>query len=232
MQLKQFEPIRDVSSLRVALCRNQKPLTDLWRIWTQGDEVYVSTRNASMMKVRASFHSSGKSFLWLNQQRLDLGPGMLLPSGNWIDALQIQFLTPTDAMPPKEFKRPKPSDKPLYLETPDGCTVFLDVLFGLGSTTVSTPIDCMPDVTRILFTRTLRSGRAVVVTARLSDMTPGDYEHLERLRHGIGLRVHHGQPVKKPAAELYEFNVSPAGGNLVFVLPLGPEAYPDGIQSS
>jgi len=123
-----------------------------------------------------------------------------------------------------EVRKTRVSKPILAIETPIGHKLVLNILFGAAHTTDSTPV---PDAVRgaILLQTRLRSGTAVVVLGRVLPFSDGDNVVMRRLRDDLGLRVNTDGPVSSGGVELFHVSASPTAGNVITVVPLGPEAW-------
>jgi hypothetical protein len=84
--------------IRFAPGRNGKPLTAIWKIWREGNEVYALTRSSGN-STHISVHASGQVHYRLGTKlKHDLAPIMPLGGGPWFHAFEIRFLWSAGAL--------------------------------------------------------------------------------------------------------------------------------------
>jgi len=118
-------------SLRIGpIGEDRRSLGSLWRIWAQGDEVYIANRNGAKL-VKISIHSSGKPFISAGKNdRWDFAQPMLLPDSEWRLIAEICFLIGENILPLRDMKELKASKPALGIVTPRGHKLPVYVLFG------------------------------------------------------------------------------------------------------
>jgi hypothetical protein len=216
---------RITSSLRFGPMRRGRLIASLWRIWTQGDEVYIANRNESNC-LRASLHSSGKWFFHHGQRRTDLVAPWTMPGGDWLHALELAFLIADGTAPMRERRAVKSAKPALAIETPTDHKLALNILLGTRRDSVhEAPL---PDIMNgpILFRSRLTSGVPVVVVGRVVPFSEQDREvlHYHQVTLGVRVNVSGTESIEDPQGELLRLTPTPQG-NILTVFALSPTAF-------
>lgn len=215
--------LRRQAGLRVAPARDGRLAASIWRVWAQGDEVYLASRSVARIS-KVSLHRTGAWFLDAGHERHQFARPIPLCDGRWLHALELKWLL--DKMPPVEVDEPplKPKDAAVLLETPPGFACIVNVLFGAGSTTVDSALPTEMQGVRLQEV-TLRSGTPLVVIGRVQAFSDQDRRALHEHRYELAPKVSFDGPRPSRArAELMRAIASPIGGNVILVIPLGHEA--------
>jgi hypothetical protein len=222
-----FPHARSGHSLSVAPVRNDKQIANMWRVWTQGDEIYLATRNATKI-FKVSLHSGGNWFVHLGGgPRQNLGPSLPLSLPGWSHAVELSFLVGEDTLPPKNFVKVKPRSRALLVRTPSGSKLLVDVLLAPRGVGQVAHLPKEMNGTRLM-NATLRDGTGVVVIGRVAAMTSADYAKIDEVRGPSGVQVHTDRPMTPGESVVEIFGVQPnvkGGGNVIQIVPLGPECF-------
>jgi hypothetical protein len=217
-------------SLRIGPIRDGRPLASLWRIWVQGDEVYIGNRNAEGM-AKISIHSSGKPFLSVGKnERFNFSQPMLFPDSPWRHIVELSFLIGDNILPLRDRKPLKPSKPALGIVTPAGHKLAANVLVGSPPLTHGSPMPVMMKGGTVVFQHTLRGGDLVSVVVRVQPMTDQDMANLVEMRSK--LRVNTTGPYNigpDSGVEPTLFTRSATTGNVITVVPAGPEVFTSGV---
>jgi hypothetical protein len=221
-------------SLRIGpIGQDRRPLASLWRIWAQGDEVYIANRNGAKL-VKISIHSSGKPFISVGKNdRWNFAQPMLLPDSAWQHIVEICFLIGEKILPLRDMKELKPSKPALGIVTPAGHKLAIYVLSGRPPLTHESPIPAVMHGGSIIFQHTLRGGDLLAVVARVLPMSDQDIGFINEVRSGLAVNT--DTPVqlgKNIGIEAMWLRRSATTGNVIGVIPAGPEVYTSGVVNA
>jgi hypothetical protein len=205
--------------LRIVPVRNGIPLTRPWSFFHQGDEFYAASQAfLEGHNAKISFHSSG---IW--PFRLGTLEKKLLANlpaeGNWIHALHVHFLTPTNADSPIEPLPPRV----IPIEVPNNHRLRIDLLV---SRTPPLPNDdgCFEypvEQGSIVYSDQLRSGNHQVISCSVHEISHKERRSmLNFLTQAPNIRY---SKLVRPGEAYSEFiclSVQPETGNSMMVFPL------------
>jgi len=157
---------------------------------------------------------------------------MLLPDSEWRLIAEICFLIGENILPLRDMKELKASKPALGIVTPRGHKLAVYVLFGGPPLTHESPI---PAAMRdgggsIIFQHTLRGGDLLSVVARLLPMSDQDKGFINQVRSKIAVNT--DAPVKlseNSGVEAIWLARSATTGNVIAVIPAGPEVFRSGV---
>ncbi|HEY4749699.1 MAG TPA: hypothetical protein VIH60_04865 [Steroidobacteraceae bacterium] len=217
------------SSLRVGPGRGKDLLTSLWRIWAQGNEVYLANRNLAT-RAHVSLHSTGKWFIDLGPKRIQFVPPMRLEGSNWLHAVEIAFLIGENVLPMPEMKEVKAARPALKVEVPPGHKLVLNILYGSEGVNHDTAVPQLI-MGSVLLQLTLRDGIAVAVVARVLRLSDQDRHNMLEMPKAAP-KLTTVRPVSRGnvGAELINFTATETGGNVITVIPLSPENFVQRVQ--
>jgi hypothetical protein len=208
----------DRSVLRVAPVRRGQQIASAWRIWAQGDEFYAAGRDAIRLG-KISFHSSDNWQLRLGAMMQRLSPGLPL-SGGWRHALGLVFLIAEDVLLPRDQRE----DKVAAIETPREHKLLIDLLVTDSPTRRShMPFEIQGDVLREVI---LRSGRTLLVLARVLPFTVDDFAAISDMRSKLRVNFKERLPERHETYIEATLTSFVAGrGNVLQVIPVGPDSF-------
>lgn len=212
---------RRQSGLRVAPGRNGVPIAAFWRVWSQGDEVYLSRRQAEAV-AKISLHSKGHWRFEVGHKRIMFAPPVQLAGGKWMYAVEIRWLVDGPTLRPFPAAPLNQTQSALVIEMPAGDSLVLSVLLGTPGTGVNEPLPENFGGAR-LFSRQLRNGQAMVVVGRVRPESDEDRDSIRKIRHELGFTASVSGKPAPATLELMRVSATPAGGNVVEIFPLGPE---------
>jgi hypothetical protein len=217
---------------RIAPSVSGRLAASFWKFWVAGDEVYASTRSGGHL-TKISVHQSGQIHLRLGEgKRQVLAQPLLLGNGTWLHALELRFLLSAGACrPPEEDLRKK---KGYVVEVPEGTVLILNLI--LGRTQSQAPADLPHELlpaAEILWRSVLRGKQAVVLTGRLLPSDEENKEAIRYIREELKPRANlRGEPKEPPYVEVMRVVWTPAGGNVLLIIPMGREGYPVGSATT
>lgn len=208
-------------SLRIAPMRLGTPVASFWRFWTQGSEIYAAGRSHIGVH-KLSFHSSGKWFSTLGNDRQELAPARALPGGQWRHAVQLRYLVGANTLPPLP-EEPFTEANPAWgIEISPREYLVTHLLIGAEGTTLQTPLPDGYGFPRLL-PMELRDDRCAVLVGGPLNMPP----HVERdLQIAHAMRYVSSTPpdLRRLRIEAFSVEITEDGFNRVTIVPLGPEA--------
>jgi hypothetical protein len=212
-------------AIRFAPSRNQEPAASLWRVWAEGNEVYALSR--SMKTVKISVHESGQVHYRLGPKlKQDMAPLMQLGTGPWLHAFELRFLLSDGAFAPFGQRESLKNKSGYLISAPDGFVLYANLIIGCAGTPIdySLPAEFTPAGQTLWRTR-LRDGRPAVLVARLLPIDDQNRGHIRYLREELKpVATFSTMPTRK-YIELCHLHWSAEGGNVLFVLPMGEEAF-------
>jgi hypothetical protein len=212
----------ETKAIRFAPGRNDKPLTAIWKVWAQGNEVYAATRSSGG-SIHISVHESGQVHQRLGtKQKQDLAPVMPLASQGWLHAFEIRFLWSPGVFSPVG-PRPSKNKDWLVVETPEGLVLHANLIIGVSATALDSPLP-VELAGQTLWRTRLPNGRIAVLVGRLLPLDEKNREHIRYFREELKPNV---TVSSMPAVTYFEAHhiLWSNGGNIVLVIPMGDEAY-------
>lgn len=155
-----------------------------WRMFAQGDEIYLGNYTTLALKGRFSIHRSGKWYATIGRFQQRLATGLTIEPNTWLHVLELSFFV-DGQLPPDQVARFAGKRIALVQIPPDAKLV---VNLWLGSKNSKAPPH-IPTRMRgqLLWRYTLRSSGTVAATMRVLRRTPDD-EATHHLRKTIGRR--------------------------------------------
>lgn len=203
-------------------------LASLWHIWAPGDQIYIAYRNGGGTS-KISIDSSGKLILSVGKnERWDFARPMLFPDSSWRHIVEISFLIGESILPVCDIKELKESKPALGIVTPPGQKLAVNVLTGSPPLTHQSPIPAMMRGGSIVFQHTLRGGNLLSVVARVLPMLDQDMRNMLEILSN--LKVNMAGP--NPSTEAMWFKQSAETGNVITIVPVGPEAFTSGVANA
>jgi hypothetical protein len=212
------------NSIRIAPQRDGKQVANLWRIWAQGDELYLATRNTGK-EMKVSLHSSGRWAMEGWNYKFDFGPPTQLSVAGWVHAIRLNFLVGNNPAEPINAHPIKKSKPAILVETPVGHRLLLDVLLGPSGTTAESHLPAEMNGQRLL-NLILRNGSQIVVVARVGPMLPPELIRLTEVRKDLRTQMSYMPKPGKAHGEYIELlsNVN-GSGNVILIIPLGMDTF-------
>ncbi len=214
------KPLAVGNTVRIAPGRNRVPLCAFWKFWVTGNEVYATTRGGDPMHL--SVHASGQIHMRIGGKDLQhLAPPLWLGQGQSLHAFEVKFLVGPDALLPK----PRPDRRKAFLiETPEGFSLVLNLVLGMPGTDGAVPPEFLPAGETIWRAR-LPDSRPVTLVGRVLQMSAEDQGELEYIRRELNPKITFSGKPSNPYIETRHVHWSPTGGNVIVVIPLGPEGF-------
>ena len=211
---------------RVAPSLSGRLAASFWKFWVAGDEVYASKRSDGHL-TKISVHRSGQIHLRLGEgKRQVLAQPLLWGNETWLHAFQLRFLLSAGAFrPPEEDLKKK---KGYLVEAPEGTVLILDLI--VGRTQSQAPEDDLPHellpAAQVLWRSVLRGKQQVVLTGRLLTIDGENKEAIRYIREELKPRANlREEPKEPPYVEVMRVVWTPAGGNVLLIVPMGREGY-------
>lgn len=211
-------------AIRFAPGRNASPLTALWKVWAEGNEVYAATRSFSG-STHISVHETGQVHYRLaTKQKLEFAPVMPLEGGAWFHAFEIRFFWSAGALSPVRQRESLKSKRGYLLDTPDGFVFHANLIIGASGTPLdsSLPVNLAGPT---LWRTRLRDGRIAVLVGRLLPLDDLNRDRIRYFREELGAHATFTTNPKTKYFELHDVNWSLEGGNVILVVPMGEEAF-------
>jgi len=217
----------EAKAFRFAPARDQRPLTTFWKVWSEGDEVYLASRSLAGNQ-HISVHQSGAIHYRMGvKQKQDLAPLMRLPSGQWQHAIELRFLVSRGALPPLNELKSLKDRKAHVISVPENFVLHVNLLIGDASPNPAPvlPPEFMP-AAGLLWKSRLRDGRNAALIGRVLLESEENAAHVRYIRSELKPTVtleRSGSGNKH--VEIYHLHWSASGGNVVLVVPMGDEAF-------
>jgi hypothetical protein len=150
---------------------------------------------------------------------------MRLGAGGWFHAFELRFLLSDGALSPLGQRESLKNKSAYFIETPDGFVLYANLIIG----SPGTPLDCrlpleFTPAGQTLWRTRLRDGRPAVLVARLLELDDQNSGHIRYLREELKPTATFSATPKAKYIEVYHLHWSPAGGNVILVVPMGEEA--------
>lgn len=214
-------------AFRFAPARDQRPLTTFWKVWSEGNEVYLASRNNAGNQ-HISVHQSGAIHYRMGvKQKQDLAPLMRLPSGRWQHAVELRFLVSEGALPPLNELKSLKNRNAHVLAVPESFVLHVNLLICDASSTLEPPLppEFMP-AGELLWRSRLRDGRTAALIGRALLESDENAAHVRYIRSELRPTVtfeRSGSGDRR--VEIYHLHWSASGGNVVLIVPMGGEAF-------
>lgn len=208
--------------IQFAPSRQGRPLSKMWKVWAEGEEVYASCGAAGNTS-RISVHSSGRIQMDMGGRGVQvLAPPLSLTEGLWHHAFELRFLIGenTHFPPPERLE----GTKALLVELPPAALFLANLLIVReGGEEAGIPIGFGTPVVP-LWRASLSRERTAVLIGRVGPMTDANRGELTQLRRivnpGINLRT---KAAKPPYLETLRVSSHPQKGNVISIVPMGDE---------
>lgn len=202
-----------------------RPAALMWKFWVAGNEVYATNRAGGHL-VKISMHESGQIHMHLGKGKPKLLARPLpMGSGAWLHGLEVRFLlSPGASRPPPEDLKGK---KAYLVDVPEGHYAILNVLI---ATEGSSELQIMPHElsgsAQPIWHARLRSGRSVVLVARVAELDEDNREAIRFVREELTPKANFAsKPSSPPYVEIRNVHWSVHGGNVALIIPMGREGY-------
>src|SRR5208337_1100837 len=127
-------------AIRFAPGRNDKPLTALWKVWAEGNEVYATSRFTGQ-SIHISVHESGQVHCRLaTKQKQDFAPLTRVGSGPWFHAFEVRFLWSPGALSPIGPRESLKNKLGHLIPTPEGLVLHANLIIGASGTPLYSPL--------------------------------------------------------------------------------------------
>ena len=199
---------------RVAPSRNGMMAAHTWRFWRSGDEFYGGVRKATHLS-KLSFHRTGNWQLRIDSAMHRL-PVTRHISSEWTHVISLQWMILPDSFHPNSTGH----EEVLLIEVPVGYRLCLD-LFVSRTTSLGELPDSNPGGL-FVWDEKLRNGRRLAMQQTVVPWT--DIEVLDALgiRHASSVTVERPPAERSHYAEIAWFTSRPSTGNVVKIVPHGP----------
>jgi hypothetical protein len=212
--------------IRFAPGRNEQPAASFWKVWSEGSEVYASSR-APRGSAKISVHASGQVHYRLEAKlKQDLAPVMRMGSGPWFHAFELRFLLSSGAYSPQGQRKSLKNKKSYLIPVPDGFVLHANLIIGSTGTHLDAPLpaELLP-AGQALWRSRLRDRRPAVLVARMLQLDDANRESIRYVREELKPTVTFSSMPDRRYVEIYHLHWSPEGGNVILVVPMGEEAF-------
>ena len=204
------------NTIRICPTRERVQRASAWRIWVQGNEAYISSRDMVTMG-KISLHRNGHWLYRVGTSVRTLAPGLTY-SGGWHHALQLTFLVDERAILPVRQMEARAT----LVEVPLGSKLVLNMLFSskeIGAGTAP-PYELGG---ALAWHRRLRSGAGFAVIQRILPQDRYDAQIFTDVRDKLRINL-----TKLPIpgdifAEAIWQNFDSVTGNAIVIVPVTPE---------
>lgn len=219
-------PVTD-KTFRFAPAFGTQPASYFWRIWSKGTDVYLSCRIPGS-KFHFSIHQSGQiHHRTTAKEKQDITPLLRLDSGPWSHAIEVRFLLSRSALPRLHAMESLKNRKAYLIPVPDDSIFHANLLIS----DAGIPLDCpLPagflPAAQTLWRVRLRDNRLAVLVGRLLELSNENREHDRFIRQELKpTATLSSVPSGEEQLEVHQLQWSPHGSNVVFVVPMGQEAF-------
>jgi hypothetical protein len=223
MRLRPRDAAQIGGAFRIAPSRSGEPAAQYLRFWVENSEIYASVRNTGR-GMHLSIHSSGDIHLRLEgKDKESLSPLLPLAGSGWRHAVELRYLLGDN------IHRPLPEDlkgKPSrMIEVAPGQILILNLLVGDAGTTAETELpEVFDEGITPIWTCILADGRPVVLCARVGPINQENAAQLNFIRNELNPKINYTPDApKRHYLEVHRMQWSPTGGNVISIVPMGPE---------
>jgi len=213
-------------AIRFAPGRNNEPAASFWKVWSEGTEIYASSRSPGGSP-KISVHASGQIHFRLEGKlKQDLAPLMPLGTGPWLHAFELRFLLSESASAPFRERESLKNKSAFLIPVPSGFLLHANLILGRTGIPHDCPLpaELLPAGQALWRTR-LRDGRPAVLVARMLEIDSNNRDHITRLREQLRPTVTFSGMPRRKYVELYSVHWSAEGGNVILAVPMGEEAF-------
>jgi hypothetical protein len=211
-------------AIRFAPGIGQEPATSFWRVWSEGSEIYALSRPSGRV-AKVSVHASGQIHCRFGDNKQNLMPLSQLGYGPWFHAFEMRFLL-TEASKAPSGQRKSLKNKLAYVvPVPEGHVLHVNLIIGTLGMTLDSPLPIEFSGSQAFWRTRLRDGRTAILVGRilaLSDENQSLVNYYRDLMLKTTVRVSNS---KDAAGELWHLHWSPAGSNVLLVVPMLHEVF-------
>lgn len=208
--------------IRLAPSVEGRIAAEFWKFWTAGNEIYASSRtNGHLTKI--SIHESGQIHM-RGDEGVALMSRLMAVTSSWGHALEVRFLlsggacfpAPQDLKKSTGYAFPVPHDYYLLLN------LFVSQSAEPGFDEVLERFH--PG--QLLWHSKLRHGREAILVGRIPQLDDINRHEIDFIRRELQPKAtFQDVPQRPPYVEVRRIVCSPAGGNVLIVVPMGDEAW-------
>lgn len=207
-------PVVSHPVFRMAPARDGVIAADAWRFWKSGDEFYAGVRKATHLS-KLSFHRDGKWQLQTFSKTHRL-PATRHISPEWTLVISLQWMILADSFQPNSTGQ----EKVLLIDVPLGYRLCLDLL--VSRTTTQPRLPEAEPAGEFVWEVQLRSGRRLAINKLLLPWTDAEVQDALRIRHESAVHIDKTPARGSHYAEIAWFRSRPSTGNVVWIVPHGP----------
>jgi hypothetical protein len=214
-------------AFRFAPAVGKQPASNFWKIWAEGAEVYLLCRTPGGNQ-RFSIHQSGQVHYRLAaKEKQDLAPLLRLASGPWTHAIELRFLMSPNSLPLLKPLESLKNKKAHVVPVPEGFVFHANLLIGDTGVALDCPLPTeFSPAAQTLWRARLRDNRLAVLIGRVLQLSDENREHIRFIRQELKPTVTlSSMSSGGKQLEVHHLHWSPQGGNVVFVVPMGDEAF-------
>ena len=199
------------------------PLTQLWRIWTQGSDVYAQTNGESSTHI--SVHKSGEIHRLMNHKQIfrmaDLRP---IGSSEWHHAFELRFLVDERSLRPYgQLESLNGQSADVFVFPPGFCLIATLLISATNvPRTEMRPSECRPH-DDVLWSRRLDDGRYAVLVGTGAKLEGQFLEQLMTIRALRPTIIFDRPPTGRVYMEAHHTVASVEGHNVLTIVPMADD---------
>jgi hypothetical protein len=193
-----------------------------WKFWIEKNEIYATSRIAGQIN-KISIHASGQIHMHLGRRDVQRLAAPMPFGVAWLHAFELRFLVTPDAhAPPANFVKLKKNKKAFLIDVPAENVLVLNLLVGANTQEVPELLPKELGGAQTVWRARRSDGSFVILVVRV---LPFDSDNEKAAAEMRAMRINTSgePPAKPPYCEISHLFWGP-GGNVVLVMPVGPEA--------
>jgi len=196
-----------------------------WKVWAHKSEVYASTRTPGGM-TKFSVHESGQIHLGMGPKSKKIFASLMeFPGPGWHHAFELRFLLSEAAKAPLFDQESPKRNRDYLIQAPPESVVIVNLILCAAEATNGGALPPEYGGAEILWRKVLCNKRHAILISRVLPMDDANRKQLRYLTDELNVRVGMtSDPIGPAYVELHNYQHSPEGGNIFFIVPLGENA--------
>jgi hypothetical protein len=149
---------------------------------------------------------------------------MPLGAGPWFHGFEVRFLVSEGSGAPLDEKKSLKNKSAHVVYVPKGAFLVANLLIGSAGSRADEPLPLEFSGAQPLWRTRLSDGRVAVLTGRVMELDNHNLDQIRHIRETLKPTVNFQEAPKEFYTEIHSIHWSPQGGNVVLVVPMGPEA--------